>query len=202
MQHIYDCVVPKEQHRWPFRVACLQLLFGLLTLTAASTCVHQTPYCRFYTGCWVGPLNLLTGLIGIAAAHSGTITSGYVGRVASATAVNKNLFVAYLVLSVLSCVASIILCALSIKNWLEIALGNESGSKNVVPCAIVEYVPKYIQLVYERMGKYDFHGCLMAIKLGVAMNSIMILLSVFQGSSNIVHFLSFLRPDLGKQKTL
>jgi len=170
MQHIYESVEPQSEHVWPFRTALAQLVLGILGLIAAGVCADQTAqYCPYYTGCWVCPLYIVTSFVGITAAartRSERLPGDRVGN---------RLFVANLMCSVLCCVASVILCAFSVSNWLHIGL--EPG----LPCVISEYVPRHIQRVYEKMGQFDYWQCVFRVKLGVAMNSVLCLLAIFQG---------------------
>lgn len=174
--HIYDAIEPKAQHKWMFRVALFEFLFGITALSISLTCAIE-PGLRYYfplfTGCWTTPFYVINAIVGIIAAKRGT----------------ANFFVAHIVFSVLSVVCSIILIVLCILNWQNAGRGKMVPNIDNNYCYFYEHeYPKLTKL--NVLNGFDYEQCMFNFKLGVTFNMVLVVLGIMLGKFMISYCFS------------
>uniref|UniRef100_A0A0R3S249 MARVEL domain-containing protein n=1 Tax=Elaeophora elaphi TaxID=1147741 RepID=A0A0R3S249_9BILA len=151
-----------------FKVALFEGLIAAFMLAGGIWClINSSEYCPYYSAIWTSAVFAVNALVGIAAAKRCTV----------------NLFVAYLVLSLISLMLCAISGAVSASNWLLIGTYRHPKiDRNQAFCLIGEYDASRARYILTEMNRYDFRQCLSQLKIGVSINSIQFIIAIIEGS--------------------
>uniref|UniRef100_A0A183D6G6 DUF4116 domain-containing protein n=1 Tax=Gongylonema pulchrum TaxID=637853 RepID=A0A183D6G6_9BILA len=138
-----------------------------LLLGAGIWCLLETSdYCPYYSALWTSAVLLVNAVLGVAAARRGTV----------------NLFVAHLVLSLISLMLCAAAAAISARNWLLIGTYEHPRIKrNEAFCVVGEHDAARLQYMFSQLNRYDFQHCMYQLKVGVSVNTLQLALVVVQG---------------------
>ncbi|VDO92726.1 unnamed protein product [Soboliphyme baturini] len=165
--HAYEIINPLKEYPCLFRILIFNACVAFLLLPTGLTCNCFSDFCPYYTGVWTALLLFITVILGIVAVRTD----------------RTNLFVALLVLAVLSTVACIILGVFSVLNWLKV--GDPEDVSHI--CLLRHYDADRLSYIYRFQTKYDFDSCVKNVKMGLSLNAVMILLAATESKrlSNI-----------------
>lgn len=154
------------------RVALFEGLIAVFMLSGGVWCFYDTPeYCPYFSAIWTSTALLLNTLLGIVAAKRATV----------------NLFIAHLVLSLISLMLCVIGAAISARNWLLIGTYQHPKiERNQAFCLIGENDASRLRYIFTQLNRYDFKQCLLQLKVGVAVNSLQFVGAVIEAVLNLV----------------
>ncbi|CAJ0579114.1 unnamed protein product, partial [Mesorhabditis spiculigera] len=158
---------PRRENRGMFRLALVEAMLALVVLGGGIWCARDTSdYCPWHSAIWTGAFFLINAIIGSAAAKIGSI----------------NLYMAHLVMSLVCVGMCLIGGGLSTRNWITVGTyGHPKIERGAAFCLLGEHDPSRISYIFSHMDKYDFRSCLFQLKVGIAVNSIQIVVSALQG---------------------
>uniref|UniRef100_A0A915E7D7 Uncharacterized protein n=1 Tax=Ditylenchus dipsaci TaxID=166011 RepID=A0A915E7D7_9BILA len=158
-RHLYNkdnCVM--------LRLCLVELILASILLAAGIWCSSKvTDYCPFHSAIWTSSFFIVNSLVGLVAAKMATV----------------NLYVAHLVLSLISVVMCVVGAALAAKNWESIGTYHHPKlSRDHAFCLLGEHDASRISYIFSNMHQYDFRKCLFELKVGIAVNSVQFALVV------------------------
>ncbi|KAI1702733.1 CD20-like family domain-containing protein [Ditylenchus destructor] len=144
----------KPENRIMLRLCVVELLLAAIMMAGGVWCVKKVSnYCPYHSGIWTSAFFLVNALLGIAASGFATV----------------NFYVAHLVLSLISVVI----------NWNLIGTYHHPKlSRDHAFCLLGEHDASRISYIFSHMDQYDFKKCLFELKIGIAVNSVQLILTV------------------------
>ena len=157
----------RRENRGMFRLCLVQILLSAVILGGGIWCYNDTPaYCPYYSAIWTATIFLLNSIIGTVAAKIGSL----------------NLYVAHLILSLISIMMCLVSAGISARNWnLVGTYQHPKIDRNSAFCLIGQHDAPRISHIFSHMDKYDFGQCLFELKVGVAVNSVQFIVSLIVG---------------------
>jgi len=171
----------RRENRGMFRLCLVQTMLSAVILAGGIWCYNDTPaYCPYYSAIWTASIFLLNAVVGTVAAKIGSL----------------NLYVAHLILSLVSIMMCLVSAGISARNWnLVGTYQHPKIDRNSAFCLIGQHDAPRISHIFSHMDKYDFGQCLFELKVGVAVNSVQFVVSL------IVAFLNLLSVFLCMKRT-
>uniref|UniRef100_A0AAF5PS35 Tetraspanin family protein n=1 Tax=Wuchereria bancrofti TaxID=6293 RepID=A0AAF5PS35_WUCBA len=156
-----------------FKVALFGGIIAAFMLAGGIWCLYDSsPYCPYFSAIWTSIVFIVNALVGIVAAKRCTV----------------NLFVAYLVLSLISVMLCAISATISARNWSLIGTYQHPKiDRNEAFCLIGEYDASRARYILTQMNRYDFKQCLFQLKVGIGINSIQFIIAIIEA---VLNFLS------------
>ncbi|VDK45908.1 unnamed protein product [Anisakis simplex] len=147
---------PRRENKGMFRVALVEALLAVVILAGGIWCYCDTPaYCPYYSAIWTSSVYLLNAIVGSIAAKYGSI----------------NLYMAHLVLSLISIMVCAVSGLLSARNWTLIGTYQHPKiNRNQAFCLLGEHDAPRLSYIFSQMDQYDFKACLFELKI-IAMSS-------------------------------
>ncbi|GMR40965.1 hypothetical protein PMAYCL1PPCAC_11160, partial [Pristionchus mayeri] len=172
---------PRRENRGMFRLCLVEFMLGLVIFAGGVWCLRDTAdYCPFHSAIWTSSIYLINAVVGSIAAKSG----------------NPNMYLAHLVLSLISCMMCAVSGILSARNWTLVGTYHHPQvSRDEAFCLLGEHDPSRISYIFSHMDRYDFSKCLWQLKVGVAVNSIQFVIAALE------IFLNFLSAILCLKRT-
>ncbi|GMS87386.1 hypothetical protein PENTCL1PPCAC_9561, partial [Pristionchus entomophagus] len=172
---------PRRENRGMFRLCLVEFMLGLVIFAGGVWCARDTAdYCPLHSAIWTSSVYLLNAVVGSIAAKSG----------------NPNMYLAHLVLSLISCMMCAVSGILSARNWTLVGTYHHPQvSRDEAFCLLGEHDPSRISYIFSHMDRYDFSKCLWQLKVGVAVNSIQFVIAALE------IFLNFLSAILCLKRT-
>ncbi|KAI6214853.1 hypothetical protein M3Y94_00317200 [Aphelenchoides besseyi] len=141
--------------RWEYRtmifLCMLEFVLALVICLLGVWCSRENAeYCPYYSAIWTSIVFLVNSVVGIVAAKLSA----------------HKIYLAHLILSLVSIMLCIIGCILSARYYDAY-------------CVIGVHDTNRISHIYSRTAHYNFRQCLFALKTGLAVNSIQFLLTAF-----------------------
>ncbi|PAV73933.1 hypothetical protein WR25_07729 isoform A [Diploscapter pachys] len=166
---------PRRENRGMFRLCLVELMLSLVVLAGGIWCYRDTSdYCPYYSAVWTAIIYVLNAIVGSAAAKIGA----------------PNLYMAHLVLSLISIMMCLVGGGLSARNWLLVGTYHHPRiDRDEAFCLLGQHDTSRISYIFSHLDKYDFAQCLWQLKVGVAVNSIQFVVS---GLLILLNFLSTL----------
>ncbi|EFO16336.2 hypothetical protein LOAG_12171 [Loa loa] len=149
-----------------FKIALFEGIIAIFMLTGGIWCLYDSfAYCPYYSAIWTSSVFVVNALVGIAAAKRCIV----------------NLFVAYLVLSLIALMLGAISATISARNWFLIGTYQHPKiDRNQAFCMIGEYDATRMRYILAQMNRYDFRQCLFQLKLGISINSIQFIIAIIE----------------------
>eukprot|EP00080_Pristionchus_pacificus_P003093 PDM63113.1 Acyltransferase [Pristionchus pacificus] len=159
---------PRRENRGMFRLCLVEFMLGLVIFAGGVWCLRDTAdYCPFHSAIWTSSVYLINAIVGSVAAKSG----------------NPNMYLAHLVLSLISCMMCAVSGILSARNWTLVGTYHHPQvSRDEAFCLMGEHDPSRISYIFSHMDRYDFSKCLWQLKVGVAVNSIQFVIAALENS--------------------
>ncbi|GMT17943.1 hypothetical protein PFISCL1PPCAC_9240 [Pristionchus fissidentatus] len=172
---------PRRENRGMFRLCLVEFMLGLVIFAGGVWCLRDTAdYCPFHSAIWTSSIYLINAIVGSVAAKSG----------------NPNLYLAHLVLSLISCMMCAVSGILSARNWTLVGTYHHPQvARDEAFCLLGEHDPSRISYIFSHMDRYDFSKCLWQLKVGVAVNSVQFVVAALE------IFLNFLSAILCLKRT-
>ncbi|CAI4229143.1 unnamed protein product [Auanema sp. JU1783] len=163
---------PRRENRGMFRLCLVELMLGIVIFGGGIWCYNDTPdYCPYYSAIWTSAFFILNALIGSAAAKLGS----------------HNLYMAHLVLSLITVMMCFIGGGLSARNWALVGTYHHPRiERDEAFCLLGTHDTGRISYIFSHMDKYDFSKCLWQLKVGVAVNSVQFVVDVLEVLLNIL----------------
>ncbi|KAI6235677.1 hypothetical protein M3Y95_00076800 [Aphelenchoides besseyi] len=161
--------------RWEYRtmifLCMLEFVLALVICLLGVWCSRENAeYCPYYSAIWTSIVFLVNSVVGIVAAKLSA----------------HKIYLAHLILSLVSIMLCIIGCILSARNWFLIGTYHHPTiSYYDAYCVIGVHDTNRISHIYSRTAHYNFRQCLFALKTGLAVNSIQFLLTAFIAILNL-----------------
>ncbi|VDM47913.1 unnamed protein product, partial [Toxocara canis] len=168
---------PRRENKGMFRVALVEAMLAVVILGGGIWCYTDTPaYCPYYSAIWTSTVYLLNAIVGAVAAKYGSI----------------NLYMAHLVLSLISIMMCAISGILSARNWALVGTYQHPKiNRNQAFCLLGEHDAPRLSYIFSQMDQYDFKACLFELKVGVAVNSVQFVIAGIEGILCLISFRHF-----------
>uniref|UniRef100_A0A914E8G4 MARVEL domain-containing protein n=1 Tax=Acrobeloides nanus TaxID=290746 RepID=A0A914E8G4_9BILA len=161
---------PRRENRGMFRLCLVQTLLALVILGGGIWCYRDTSdYCPYYSAIWTSAVYLINAIVGSAASKIGSL----------------NLYLAHLVLSMLSIMMCFVSGGLSARNWALVGTYHHPTiARDSAFCLLGEHDASRISYIFSHMDQYDFKHCLFQLKVGVAVNSVQFVIAAIEALLN------------------
>uniref|UniRef100_A0A914RL91 MARVEL domain-containing protein n=1 Tax=Parascaris equorum TaxID=6256 RepID=A0A914RL91_PAREQ len=158
---------PRRENKGMYRVALVEAMLAVVILGGGIWCYSDTPdYCPYYSAIWTSVVYLMNAVVGSFAAKVGSI----------------NLYMAHLVLSLISIMMCAVSGILSARNWALVGTYQHPKiNRNQAFCLLGEHDAPRLSYIFSQMDQYDFKACLFELKVGVAVNSVQFVIACIEG---------------------
>ncbi|TKR67891.1 hypothetical protein L596_023969 [Steinernema carpocapsae] len=172
---------PRRENRGMFRLCLVEAMLAMVIMGGGIWCYRDTPdYCPYYSAIWTSFFYLLNSAVGSAAAKMGSM----------------RLYLAHLVLSMISIMMCLVSGGLSARNWAYVGTySHPKIAREHAFCLLGQHDPARISYIFKHADQYDFGKCLFELKVGVAVNSVQFVVAAIEV------FLNFLSVILCMKRT-
>ncbi|KAI6241570.1 hypothetical protein M3Y99_00316600 [Aphelenchoides fujianensis] len=171
--------IPQRKNLVMFYLCLIQLILAAVVLAGGVWCSQEnTEYCPYYSAIWTAVVFIINSAVGLVAARIGA-EKAYLGHLALSC------------VSFMLCIAG---CILAARNWFLVGTySHPTISRNDAYCILGEHDAPRVSHIFSHMEKYNFRQCLYAVKVGLAVNSIQFVFTLFIGILEFVSALMCLR---------
>uniref|UniRef100_A0AC35TM54 MARVEL domain-containing protein n=1 Tax=Rhabditophanes sp. KR3021 TaxID=114890 RepID=A0AC35TM54_9BILA len=176
----------RRENRGMFRLCLVEFLLAGVIFGLGIWCASDTPeYCPYYSAIWTSIFYIANAVVGSVAAKRGSL----------------KLYMAHLVLSMIALAMCIISGIISARNWTAVGYySHPKVGRNHAFCLLGQHDASRISYIFSHMDQYDFGGCLLHLKIGIAVNSTQFVFAGLEAFLNILSVLLCMKRTCSQPK--